>query len=84
MSSQHPTYLKLEDAVTAYGIEQDLLTRAIERGLVRAIRINGHLAVAESDVRRLSEERTPEAVPRYIPLAEAFRRFPVSWGFSMS
>ncbi len=80
MSSQHPTYLKIEDAVTTYGIEQDFLTRAVERGLVRAIRINGHIAVAEEDVRKLRDTNgKPVAeLPRYISLTEALLRFPVS------
>ncbi len=75
-----PIYLRLEEACQKYSLEHDHLTRAVERGLVRAIRINGHIAVAEEDVRKLraTNGELIAELPRYIPLAEALRRFPIS------
>jgi len=43
-------YLRLEEAVTKYGLEPEFLSRAVERGIVRAIRVNGHIAVVAEDV----------------------------------
>ncbi len=72
-----PVYLRFADALQKYGVERDILTRAIRHGLVRAIKVNGHIAVAEEDVRKLRDangEPTTE-LPQYIPLAEAARRY---------
>ncbi len=73
-------YLRLEEACQKYNLERDHLTRAVERGLVRAIRVNGHIAVAEEDVRKLraTNGELIAELPRYIPLDEALRRFAVS------
>ncbi len=74
------TYLRFEEAARKYRVEHPLLRRAVESGVVRAIRINGHIAVAEEDVRKLRDAKGEPAVelPRYIPLAEALRRFRIS------
>ncbi len=75
-----PVYLRLEEACRKYNLEHDLLTRAVEHGVVRAIRVDGFIAVAEEDVRKLRDVNGEPAVelPRYIPLAEALRRFRIS------
>ena len=80
MTEKAPRYIVLEDACQKYHLEHDHLTRAVERGLVRAIRINGHIAVAEEDVRKLRDANGEPAaeLPQYIPLAEALRRFRIS------
>jgi len=80
MTEKAPRYIVLEEACQRYSLERDHLTRAVERGLVRAIRVNGHIAVAEEDVRKLRDTNgEPVAdLPRYIPLAEALRRYKVS------
>ena len=78
MSKGAPVYLLLEEAAKKYGISSHLVMEAAVRGVVRAARVNGHLVVAENDVRRLSEEKDVESLPRYIPLAEALRRYKVS------
>ncbi len=71
-------YLFLEQAAAKYRLPLDLLTQAAQRGLIRAARINGHLAVSEEDVRHLSQRQDADTVPQYIPLAEALRRFRIS------
>ena len=77
---QTPRYLVLEDACRKYDIESSHLTRAVEHGIVRAVRVNGHIAVAEEDVRKLRDANgEPVAeLPRYIPLPEAVRRYGIS------
>ncbi len=77
---ERPVYLRVEDAATKYDLEPQFLSRAVERGLVRAIRINGHIAVAEEDVRKLRDVNGEPItdLPRYIPLAEALRRYHIS------
>ena len=71
-------YLFLEQAAAKYRLPLDFLTQAAQRGLIRAARINGHLAVSEEDVRHLSQRQDADTVPQYIPLAEALRRFRIS------
>ncbi len=62
MSQRPPVFLLLEEAAEKYDIPPRVVLDAATRGLVRAARINGHLAVAESDGHRLSQERPPETV----------------------
>ncbi len=78
--SRIPRYVPFREAATRYDISAELLSEAVERGIVRAIRVNGHIAVAEEDVRKLRDANSEPAVelPRYIPLAEALRRFRIS------
>ncbi len=75
-----PVYLRVEEAVAKYDLAPELLSRAVARGLVRAIRINGYIAVAEEDVRKLRDTNGEPVteLPQYIPLAEALRRFRIS------
>ncbi len=75
-----PVYLRLEEACRKYNLEHDLLMRAVEHGVVRAIRVNGHIAVAEEDVRKLRDANGEPVtdLPRYIPLTEAAERYGVS------
>ena len=80
MIEKAPRYIVLEDACQKYNLERDHLTRAVERGIVRAIRVNGHIAVAEEDVRKLRDANGEPVtdLPRYIPLTEAAERYGVS------
>ena len=78
MPNGAPVYLLLEEAAKKYGLPSRVLLEAAVHGLVRAARINGHLAVSEDDVRRLSQRQDVDTVPQYIPLAEALRRFRIS------
>ncbi len=73
-------YLRLSDAAAKYDLPLDHLTRAVERGIVRAVRVNGFIAVAEDDVQKLREVNgEPVAeLPRYLPLSEASRRYGIS------
>lgn len=75
-----PVYLLWQEAVRKYGVNEQALQTAIERGLVRAIRVNGHIAVAEEDVRKLRDANGEPAadLPRYIPLAEAAKRYGIA------
>ena len=80
MIEKAPRYIVLEDACQKYNLERDHLTRAVERGIIRAIRVNGHIAVAEEDVRKLRDANGEPVtdLPRYIPLTEAAERYGVS------
>ena len=73
-------YIPLGEAAVKYDVSAELLSEAVERGIVRAIRVNGHIAVAEEDVRKLRDANgEPVAeLPRYIPLPEAVRRYGIS------
>ncbi len=75
-----PRYLRLEEAAKKYGISTEMLLRAAENGLVRAVRLNRSIAIAEADVRRLEERNGHSRLefPRYLSLAEAAERYGIS------
>jgi predicted site-specific integrase-resolvase len=51
-----PTYITLEEAARCYHLSQQMLTRAVENGIIRAVKVNGGIiAVAEGDVRVMSK-----------------------------
>ena len=45
-----PTYITLEEAARRYHVTIDQLTRLIEAGRIKAVRVEGRVAVAEGDV----------------------------------
>ena len=45
-----PTYIPLDEAVSRYRLSAPMLTQMIEKGTIKAVRINGSLAVAETDI----------------------------------
>ncbi len=71
-------YIPLADAATKYEVSEGFLSQAVERGIIRAIRVNGHIAVAEDDVRKLRNGEPSAEIPQYIPLAEAAERYGIS------
>lgn len=50
-----PTYIPLDEAADKYRLTAEALTRAVEDGIIRAVKINGGIAVAEEDVQVLSK-----------------------------
>jgi len=49
------TYIPLKEAARRYGISAKILTHNVEAGIIRAVRVNGGIAVAEEDVQVLSK-----------------------------
>ncbi|MGD1996984.1 MAG: hypothetical protein PVH62_09460, partial [Anaerolineae bacterium] len=45
-----PTYIPLREAADRYRLGHRALTRLVESGRIRAVEINGDVAVAEEDV----------------------------------
>ena len=72
-----PAYLLWEEAIRKYEIDENALRAAVERGLVRAIKVDGHIAVAEEDVRKLrsANGELVAELPQFIPLGEAVQRY---------
>ncbi len=56
MAAELPIYITLEEAARRYHLSQQMLTRAVENGIIRAVRVNGDIiAVAEGDVKVMSK-----------------------------
>ncbi len=53
---QIPHYIPIDQAVKQYSISRAALTKAIETGKMRAVEVNGFIAVAEEDMKVLSFE----------------------------
>lgn len=49
-----PTYIPLEDAAQMYHLPRQTLTRAVEDGIIRAVKVGGRIAVAEEDIAAMS------------------------------
>jgi predicted site-specific integrase-resolvase len=56
MSTELPTYITLEDAARRYRIAPEVLTERVNSGKIRAVRLNGTIALAEEDVVSLAED----------------------------
>jgi len=50
MTIDLPTYIPLNEATRRYRIGAQALTQMVEKGTIRAVRIDGSLAVAETDI----------------------------------
>jgi len=90
-----PVYVPLEESLRRFAVDRETLRQAVERGEVKAMTIDGTLAVAEEDVRVLSIrvnlwklvkhlEGVPigvgEACEKYgLPLASLYRW--IQWGY---
>jgi len=56
MSVELPTYITLEEAAKRYQIAPEVLTERVNSGKIRAVRLNGTIALAEEDVISLAED----------------------------
>ena len=54
------TFIPLEDAARKYHLHKHLLTDLVERGKIKAVRINRRIAVAEEEVFNLVKEMTED------------------------
>jgi len=80
MATDFPAYISFEEAIQRFSIGVEMLARAVEQGRVRAVKVNGDLAVLEEDVKALTAQDGASQVdddrlPEYIPLVEASERF---------
>ena len=71
-------YILLEDAAKKYGLSAKVLTHAVEIGIIRAVRVNGGIAVAEEDVAVVAAQaRAEKEGDELVSLNEAARRLGV-------
>ena len=74
------TYFTLQEATDKYGISVEVLTQLVKSGKIKAVRLDGTVAVAEGDVRKRAEEaalrkRFDHLRGRPIRLSEAARKY---------
>jgi predicted site-specific integrase-resolvase len=77
-----PTYVSISEAIERYHLGREALTRLVEAGRVRAVEVDGEVAVAKEDVGvalMQSEIRVDENLRgQSIRLSEAARKYDVS------
>ena len=79
-----PTYIPLPEAAGRYGLSEAALRRALERGIIRAVRLLGEgIAVADEDVAVVAERDALWAQVSYldgnsIGIEEACQKYNVS------
>ena len=81
MSVELPTYIPLGEAAAKYRLDRQSLTQAIEDGIIRAVRINGGVAVANEDVAVVNKrnslwKRVKHLDGNPISMSEACERYP--------
>jgi len=63
------TYISLDEAAARYGLDLATLTLAVESGKIKAVKVNGGIAVSERGITAHAKLQT------YIPLSEAAKRY---------
>lgn len=70
-----PTYISLVEAAQRYQVSAETLTRAVESGMLRAVQINGEIAVADEDVAVVAAQvQAQNEGDELVSLNEAARR----------
>lgn len=80
MALDLPTYIPLAEAAERYNFGRQVLTRLVEDGRIRAARINGSVAVAEEDLKKLPDIPAPaEAMKgKGIRATDAIRKYKIA------
>ena len=75
-------YLLLEEAARRYQINREMLKYLAEAGKIRAVKVNGNIAMAEVDIMNLlaSGEIDPDLVGHPIRLSEASEKYNIPSG----
>jgi predicted site-specific integrase-resolvase len=81
MAVELPIYITLEEASRRYRIDHEALTRLVESGRIKAVKIDGRAAVAEQDVAVAAvREQAGSSGDELVSIAEAGRRLGVNPG----
>ncbi len=76
-----PTYIPLDEAADKYRLTAEALTRAVEDGIIRAVKINGGIAVAEEDTAVVAAQvQAVEKGDKLVSISEAARRLDLNSG----
>jgi len=78
MTIDLPTYILLNEATRRYRVGAQALTQMIEKGTIRAVRVNGSLVVAEEDVSIAAVQIDPDLRGKPIRLVDAAERYNIS------
>lgn len=81
MALNLPTYIPFAEAVARYQVPAETLTRAVESGMIRAVQINGEVAVADEDVAVVAAQVQAQSEgDELVSLSEAARRLGMNSG----
>ncbi len=76
-----PTYTSLVEAAQRYQVSAETLTRAVESGMLRAVQINGEIAVADEDVAVVAAQMQVTNEPDdKVSISEAARKLQINSG----
>ncbi len=76
-----PTYISLHKAALRYGVSEAVLRRAVEDGIIRAVRVTrGEILVIGEDIDPIVDDlkAKDKKLPTYIPLPEAYSLYGIS------
>ncbi|MGD1992495.1 MAG: hypothetical protein PVI59_04800 [Anaerolineae bacterium] len=77
-----PTYVSISEAARRYHLGHEALTRLVEAGRVRAVEVDGDIAVAEEDVKNTEEYEIPSPTEdmkgRGIRAREAIEKYKIA------
>ena len=78
MSTELPTYILLEEAARRYRINREVLTNFVESGKIKAVQIDGRVAVADMDIAVVAAQmQASDDGDELVSLNEAARRLGV-------
>jgi excisionase family DNA binding protein len=78
MSTELPTYITLEEAARRYRISREVLTNLVESGKIKAVKIDGRVAVADMDIAVVAAQLQIKEDDELVSLNEAARRLGLS------
>ena len=74
-----PTYISLNQAATRYGVNVAVLRRAVEAGIMRAVKINEEVIVADEDVAVVAAQtEAKDKGDELVSISEAARRLNIN------
>ena len=76
-----PTYIPLHKAAVRYGVSETVLRRAVEDGIIRAVRLTGgEVLVIDEDVNLIVDDlkAKEKRLPTYILMSEAYSLYGIS------
>ena len=78
MAVDLPTYIPLTEAARRYRLDRTALTRLVEAGRIRAVKINGSVAVAQEDIDLATIQIDERLRGKPIRVTEAAEKYGVS------
>lgn len=74
-----PEYITLDEATRRYQVDRQTLTKFVESGIIRAVTVDGKLAVSVMDMATIALQSAPDE--EWVTISEAARRLGIPHSF---